>query len=257
MTDTEPTYVVPTPPAVPHPLAIIQGAIDKGISAEELGKLLDFSERYHAEEARKAYSVAMCECQEAMPVVVVDAENEQTNSWYAKLESVIKIIKPVYTAHGFSLSYGELFDGVKDGYCRVFCDVRHKAGHTKQHVVELGIDTAGIKGTANKTAVHGKGSTLSYARRYLPLLVFNVAIAGEDNDGNGQIERISAQQVGEINAGLAQCREVSSQAGHEAYFKKFLEWLQVSSITEIPAADFQKAVQDIQRRIEKGKVAAK
>jgi hypothetical protein len=44
-------------------------------------------------------------------------------------------------------------------------------------------DTKGPRGTPNKTATQGFGSTMSYGRRYLKALMFDLVIAGEDDDG--------------------------------------------------------------------------
>jgi hypothetical protein len=41
-----------------------------------------------------------------------------------------------------------------------------------------------MRGSPNKTAIHGFGSAMSYGRRYLLLLIFNLAMRHEDNDGN-------------------------------------------------------------------------
>jgi hypothetical protein len=41
-----------------------------------------------------------------MPCVVKDRDNPFTKSRYATLENVNTVIRPVYTQHGFSLSYG-------------------------------------------------------------------------------------------------------------------------------------------------------
>ena len=49
---------------------------------------------------------------------------------------------------------------------------------------DLALDGVGLKGNPNKTAVQASGSTISYGRRYLKLMVFDVVLTNEDNDGN-------------------------------------------------------------------------
>ena len=72
----------------------------------------------------------------------------------------------------------------------------HEAGHTKRYHVDLPIDSTGIKGSVNKTGVHANGSTYSYARRYLTMMIFNVVLTNEDNDGN--VDGDQPQSLGEL-----------------------------------------------------------
>jgi hypothetical protein len=50
----------------------------------------------------------------------------------------------------------------------------------------------GPKGNQNKTATHGFGSTMSYGRRYLICLIFNITLTNEDQDGNQPGEQVTA-----------------------------------------------------------------
>jgi hypothetical protein len=82
------------------------------------------------------------------------------------------------------------------------CEVSHSLGHTKRFHLEAAPDTIGPKGTANKTPLHGLGSTVSYLRRYLTCMIFNVVVRSEDNDGNRRTAahdgRIGEAQVQEL-----------------------------------------------------------
>ena len=181
----------------------IELAITKGADVEQLSKLMDLKERYDAQEARRAYNEAMRRVQAEMPRIKKDAKNEQTQSMYARLDTISKALIPVYTLHGFALSFSEQ-PATKDHYVRVCCDIYHSGGHTEHKCAELPIDDVGIKGTVNKTQVHATASTWSYAQRYLTLLVFNVAPEESDDDGqaagNGQLE-----SLGRHNATVRDC----------------------------------------------------
>lgn len=157
-------------------------AIQQGADPERLEKLLGVQERWQAQQSKRAYFDAMRAVQAEAPAVARTAENKQTGSMYAKLEAISKAMAPVYTRHGFSLSYGTA-DSPLDGYVRITCAVMHSAGHVEHHHADLPLDDEGIKGNKNKTATHAHGSTISYGRRYLACMVFNVILVGEDDDG--------------------------------------------------------------------------
>jgi hypothetical protein len=164
-------------------LSIIEKvALDPNVDVAKMEKMLDMQERIFDKNAEIAFNKAMVDCQQEMPEVIADAYNNQTNSKYATFENLIKQIKPIYTKHGFSLSFGEK-SNAGEGMITVVCDVRHSEGHSKQYHSALPIDDRGIKGSVNKTGIHGTASAYSYAKRYLTTMIFNIAVADHDDDG--------------------------------------------------------------------------
>jgi hypothetical protein len=161
--------------------AVERIATNPDADIEKLERLLDMQERVMNKQAEQDFFSAMASCQESMPAVIKDKQNNQTNSSYASFENLNKTIKPTYTDHGFSLSFGTDNSPI-DGHMRITCDVFHRGGHTKHYFVDMPLDNAGIKGSINKTGVHAIGSTMSYGKRYLATLIFNITIADQDND---------------------------------------------------------------------------
>ena len=129
------------------PLSILSLAISKGCDPDALDKLLALQERWEANQARKLFAEAMHECQQEMPRILRDKENSQTRSRYATLERVQERSQPIYSAHGFSLSYGEA-DCTREGWKRTVCDVRHVGGHCERYHLDLPLDGFSAKGTA-------------------------------------------------------------------------------------------------------------
>jgi hypothetical protein len=170
-----------------------------------------------------------------MPIVVRDAVNDQTRSRYAKLETISEKMDPVIQAHGFSLSFGTADCPLPNHY-RVTCKVRHNAGYSELHHADVPADMLGMKGNQNKTATHAYGSTLSYGRRYLKTLIFDVVIKDQDDDGRraGSGTFITADQVKTVRQGL-----VETKADEAA----FLQYLGADSIETIPGAKWQGVVQ--------------
>lgn len=228
---------------VEPPKSMIQIAIERGVDADQLRMLMDLQDRDENKKAKASYDVAMNEAQKEMPVVVRDATNKHTGSKYARLETVNTAIKPIYTKHGFSLSFGPSSCD-KPGFIKIACKVRHIGGHTELVEGEYPIDDAGAKGTANKTGIQAIGSTSHYAQRYLTLGIFNVIVADQDNDGNAVDKSVGENQIEEINGLIDFLRK----AGRPVDFPRFLEWLKVKNLGELTLAGYAKAVFELNRR---------
>jgi hypothetical protein len=161
---------------------VARAMADPTINVDKLEVLLRIQREIVADDARLQFNRAMSLAQGEMQPVIRDAANDQTRSKYARLETIDAAIRPIYTRNGFCLEFNsEPIEGPNE---RIVCEVSHSAGHTKRFQLEAAPDTAGPQGKANKTALHGLGSTVSYLRRYLTCMAFNVALTNDDNDGN-------------------------------------------------------------------------
>lgn len=205
----------------------------KDLDVQKLKELLDMQERITDRNALVAFNAAMKAAQAEMPQVVRDAKNTQTNSRYARYETISEAIQPVITKHGFSLSFGE-DDSPKANHIRIVCDVAHEAGHTKRYHADIPVDNVGMKGSVNKTATHAYGSTKSYGKRYLKCDIFDVAVTDQDDDGNAAgTAGLTEEQAGTLI-------EMLDSVG--APHAEFLAWAKVERLSQIPAKDFQKMV---------------
>lgn len=213
-------------------LTLIARAIEKGLDPDALSKLYDLHERSEQIKSVMAYNAAMQACQAEMQPIVCDSHNPQTKSRYASVESILRKIKPVYTRHGFALSFGEDAAPVAT-HCRTTCECMHTGGHSKHYHLDLPLDGIGIKGNANMTAIHGRLSSDTYAQSRLLRKIFNLTISEDDTDMDGNIVvYISDEQVKMIEGLL-----VETKADRE----KFLAWVVAGSVAEIRLADFAKA----------------
>lgn len=191
---------------VTNPLVLIDKMIEKGVDADTLGKMMDLAERWKSNQAREAYAFAMNACQAEMPTVVRDKEGDKKKK-YAPLETVNFTIKPTYTKHGFSLSFGTL-DSKIPGHFSVKCDCRHLAGWSEPYILhDLPVDDVGPKGERNKTGIQGSVSTLTYGQRKLTCMIFNVTVADEDKDGRNHDPAIEEADIVAINELIADIRE--------------------------------------------------
>ena len=232
------TEIVETQPAAPPVVqndeanllnAIVRAASDPQIDVEKMERLLEMQFRLTERSAAQQYSEALAKCQQDLPTIYAAEANTHTDSHYANLAAINKAIVPIYTRHGFSLSFGtEPSD--KENHIVIVCDVRHVGGHGAQHRYEMPYDLSGPSGRTNKTMVHGSASAITYGRRYITNMIFNLTVSTEDDDGNaaGEVAElvtlVSAKTCEEIlgkaavaNRSIEQCLEYINTATGKDY----------------------------------------
>lgn len=166
-------------------LAVIaRAAADPAVDVGKMERLMQMHRDELARQAAQAYAEGLVRVQRAMPTVRKDRTNTQTNSNYATLEAVNRAVTPIYTNEGFALSFGTE-DSPLAEHVRIVCDVIHRDGHSRRYFYDAPMDGHGIGGKVNKTPTHARGSAISYGRRYLTNLIFNLTTSNEDDDGNG------------------------------------------------------------------------
>lgn len=212
---------------------IAEAARDPAVDVSKMERLFEMRERMLAREAHLQFNAALKKAKAEMPAVLKNKYNEQTKSHYANLESVSDAMDPIITQNGFSLTFGTAPTSL-EGHYLVTCTLAHEDGHEKNYEAPIPIDSAGIKGTANKTLTHAFGSTMSYGRRYLKMMIFDVKTT--DDDGNSAGKPISLAITDE------QVAELQTLALNvEADMPKFLDFLGVDKLADIPADRFDHA----------------
>lgn len=213
---------------------ISRAASDPNTDVEKLGKLMDLYERIMGNQAKQAFDQAMALAQEEMGPVRTDASNPQTRSKYATYAALDRVLRPIYSKHGFALSYGTA-DGAEPGYVRVVADVMHRGGHSKQFHIDMPADGKGAKGNDVMTKTHATGSAFSYGQRYLVKGVFNIVVS-DDDDGNsaGGNGPITAEQATNIR-GLIERFKVNIES--------FCKTYNIEAVPDLPASKYREAVE--------------
>lgn len=208
-------------------------AKDPSVDVAKLEKLMELSERARAQQAKGAYAIAMAEAQAEIRPIAADANNPQTRSKYASYAALDRALRPVYTRHGFALSFGT-GDTAKPEHVRVTCEVSHIGGHTSERHIDMPADGKGAKGGDVMTKTHATGSAASYGMRYLLKMIFNVAVGEDDDDGNAAaLPTITAEQCCLLDDLIA---DVGADKA------KFLRYFKVRALEDLPAQAYKDAL---------------
>ena len=224
----------------PSPLAQLLADPDrlKEFPIETVERLFALDREMRQDGARTGFSHAMHALQGDLTPVRKAAKNDQTGSWYARLEDVEAMLDPVIHKHGFSTSLSSQ-PGAPADHTRFVLMVRHVGGHAEEHTWDAPIDDKGIKGNPNKTRLHGGGSSMAYAARYLKTNVFSVSTY-RDDDGNAAnagpgSEPITQEQFQELN-------DLADQSGVDKV--RFAAWLKssfgIDALAKLPARHFDR-----------------
>src|SRR3990167_1665185 len=207
---------------------IDRAARDPNTDVGKLERLVSLYERVKANSAKAAFDNALAQMQPKLPVI---AERGKINigsgkpQGYALWEDINEAIKPFLAEHGFTISFRT---GFEDEKVVVTC-VLSRDGHREETTMKLPVDTSGSKNT-----VQAFGSSTSYGKRYTAMALLNLTSRGEDDDGKagGASEPISEKQMAELQT-------LINELGADKI--KFLAYMKVESLSELPAKRFKDA----------------
>lgn len=217
-------------------LAVIsRAASDPNCDIGKMERLLAMHERMTAKQAEQAFNEAMNQAQAETRRVAADANNPQTRSNYATYAAMDRALRPVYTAHGFSLSF-DTGEAAPEGFVCVLAYVSHKAGHTRTYRALMPADGKGAKGGDVMTKTHAFGAASSYGMRYLLKMIFNVAVGEDDDDGNLGAPRAAMTEEHQA-AVKSKCEEIKP-----TMLSTVLKSYKAASLADIPDSEYESII---------------
>jgi hypothetical protein len=168
--------------AIHTPMDLLAVALQKEAAIDVIERLAALQEKAMSREALIDFNEALNRVQEKIKRIAPDLENPDKKSKYASYAAIDRVIRPIYSAEGFSLSFTHA-DSPKPDHVRIVCRVSLRA-HVEMYQIDMPVDTTGPKGTAMMTKTHATAASDSYGKRYLVKDIFNIAIGEEDRDGN-------------------------------------------------------------------------
>lgn len=204
-------------------------ATNKDVDVSKMQALIDMQIQVMDKEAEMAFNKAMVALRKELPVIVKKKVNSQTSTKYADLSSIKQIVDPLLLKHGFFDRYSDRFPS--DGVIVTKCIITHELGHKEENEVQFKRDDVGIKGSKNKTDVHGDASAMTYGQRLSLCRALGIRIA-EDDDGNKAQGTITQEHFIRLN-------ELIEETNTDE--EKFLQLFNVNNLEELPIGEFKKA----------------
>lgn len=225
---------------------IERAARDPSVDIDKMERLMLMMERQQARTAEQAFSEAMNITQEEMRPISKDASNPQTHSKYASYAALDNAMRGIYAKNGFSLSFSS--EMVGESLICVTCKVAHRNGHVERPTLSIPIDTKGPQGKDVMTRTHATMSAVTYAKRGLLKMVFNIAEGDRtlDDDGNraGGYQGPTGNITPEQEATLL---KMMTDNGLDVLV--FLQWAKIERIADLPAANYGKAFNALTTKI--------
>jgi hypothetical protein len=161
------------------PMDLIQLAVSKDADITKIEKLLELQMKWEANEAKKAFVVAMNAFKAEPPEIFRDRRvaYKDVAYRYATLANVCDQVTGALSKHGISHRWRT---EQSEGMIRVTCVLTHEMGHSEETTLAGAPDTSG-----SKNAVQAIGSTVKYLQRYTLLAATGLEAGEEDDDGQG------------------------------------------------------------------------
>ncbi len=214
------------------PMQMLQIAVEQNADLDKMTKLMDLQERWEANEAKKAFVVAINAFKADPPKLTRDKHVDfstskgRTEYDHATLDQVSTVIGEALSKHGISHRWET---SQTNGAIGVTCVLTHELGHSERVSLESQPDASG-----GKNAIQAIGSTVTYLQRYTLLAATGIAVQNGDDDGAGTSAPIDANQKEHI-VGLLKSTNADTP--------KFLKYMKVDSVDEIPTGQFHRAIE--------------
>lgn len=185
--------------AAPTPMGMLQIAVQRGASMDELAKLMDLQERWEKNEARKAFVVAMAAFKANPPKIL---KSKQVNIpggarfAHATLADVCDGVCAALGEHGLSHKWETSQENAR---ITVTCTITHELGHAERTSLTASPDDSGKKNSIQQIA-----STVTYLERYTLMAACGLAAKDMDDDARGATAKpVEVDQAGK--AALEAC----------------------------------------------------
>jgi hypothetical protein len=187
---------------------------------EQMAKQRDY-------EDREAFNAALRRIQDKIKPIAKDCENKQTHSRYASAESVDNMLDKLIEEEHMTLSFVPRSSDKENEF--VVVGILSLGAYSKEYPLPIPCDGKGPKGEGVMSRVHAVGSGVTYGKRYIKNMIFNLRFKEKDDDGNkaggdrGELDQRTradlfdaieaAQTVGEVTANYIKALQTLTEIG--------------------------------------------
>lgn len=213
-----------------------QMAANPAVDIDKLERLMKIQVEMQERENETAFNAVMALTQGEIGVIAKNRHNDHTESDYADIGAIVEVITPIYTKQGLNVSFdaGPIADGCIPLACYVSA-----YGHTKTYHYDSPVTDKGIQGSVMMIPAHARKSAISYGRNTLLAMIFNIGTKDDDGNATAQVERITDEQVADLEALI---EEVGADKS------LFLKWLKTDDLANIQASAYAYCVSQLENK---------
>lgn len=236
----EPMMDVSLIPSHLTPEQLIYIAIQKGIPAESLEKLVTLQERMDATRGIKAFNAALVRFKELCPAIKknktanIKSDGGGYSFTYAEIDQIALTADPFLQECGFSYMWDQT---ATQNSVTEICILMHEGGHQRQSSFTVPTEN---KSGATPQQKFGGASTFAQRRAFAAVLGL-VTTEKDFNRKDVDPTTITEDQVIVIEDLIREKRMDDAAKG------RFLAYMKVGKIAEIRAVEYDKAVTSIKR----------
>jgi len=178
---------------VQTPMQMIQVAFDAAIkqgSAMEVVNLILEQQKWmiqHSEE--EAFNATLKRIQKKLKSIPKRGWNPDTKSKFATSEDIDSEIQTLLDDENMTLSFRPAVSDKPDEV--LIIGTLSLGAFTKEYPLPMPADGKGAKGGGVMSRTHATGSAITYGKRYLKNMIFDLRFDEKDDDGNGAGLKVS------------------------------------------------------------------
>ena len=219
---------------------IKKSAVDHTVDTDKLQTVVNLYNQQRERQTETEFFDAMSAAQSSMDPVRRDCYNPQTKSRYASYAALDAKIRPIYSRHGFALSFNTAETSAAD--LLVVTCVCAKGGHKEHYRFPVPVSSKGPQGKEFMTPTHAQMSAKTYGMRALLGMIFNIATIDDDGNAAGAGPTVSAEQLIELEALLEQTK---------TDIDRFCAFLRITELGALPASRFAEAKKALKLKAER------
>ena len=174
-----------------------QSAIASGAGLEVVDRILAQQREMIDYQDRTAFNAALQRIQEKLKPISKTGWNPDTKSKFATAEAIDNEIEKLLQHEHMTLSFEPEPHPLPE-MVRIV-GVLSLGAHSKRYPLDMPADGKGPKGGGIMSRTHATGSAITYAKRYLKNMIFNLRFKEKDDDGRAAGQTSSEMPIPEYD----------------------------------------------------------
>jgi hypothetical protein len=215
---------------------MIELAVESG-NLDQLQKFMELKERHEANEARKAFNLAMAAFKADPPEILKTAHvkykaksGSTVDYWHAELGKICDAISKGLSKHNLYARWD--IEQPDANTVKTTCILSHNLGHSESVFMTGPPDNSG-----GKEGVKAVASTNTVQQRLTLLAITGLAAIGMDIDG-GNLSNSNAY-ISEEQQSIIKDLIKKAYGENEEFITKFFEHIGCTGVSDIPVAEYQ------------------